>query len=457
MGRKLGFFDHLMRDIERSSQRSASDSRRRAHRVEGMQDRAYEREFVRQERARERAQVQGARAAERARVAAERADVKRTKEEAKEAQLAEWRQEVAEHQERDRELLSIANDGPEVEDRVELFRDLLSPNQFTPPPFTAPPAQVADFAPTYAAERMRLAQVDQDVLLFVPNLERFRSPIVVCGTITVAGIVATGVGILAGASGPMLIGEGVAAVGLLAVVAIAVIRWVSGDKERKTVRTSRISEVQAETRRQLEKAVVAATAATERHAQDARRRYEADVATADAAFRRSESQRIDVVQRILAGEPHAIAEALERLLPLDLPTLTKCKFKVSHGSEGTVVDLDVELPEASALPVAEAKLLASGKVAYKDKSPKRLVAEYARLIAGIGMRYASEVMLQAPTCNVVRLRGWRTTIDPSRGTPARGVALDVTYNYATLAPMTMDDIDPVAALKHFKGTITMEA
>lgn len=63
MGRRLGFFDHLLRDMERSAQRRASEAARADRQLQSMQRRAFERELIRQEREQERARVQAERQA----------------------------------------------------------------------------------------------------------------------------------------------------------------------------------------------------------------------------------------------------------------------------------------------------------------------------------------------------------------------------------------------------------
>lgn len=55
---------------------------------------------------------------------------------------------------------------------------------------------------------------------------------------------------------------------------------------------------------------------------------------------------------------------LDGLFPLELPT--PCKVNIQTSSASTVA-LDIDIPEPTVLPTNEAKLLANGKVSYKDK------------------------------------------------------------------------------------------
>jgi hypothetical protein len=71
------------------------------------------------------------------------------------------------------------------------------------------------------------------------------------------------------------------------------------------------------------------------------------------------------------------------------------------------------------------------------------------MIAGLTLRHASEAMLYLPSCTRVDVRAMLTDLDPTTGTQVRRCVLEVAYDYKTLAPMTMDGVDPVAALTHF--------
>lgn len=129
-----------------------------------------------------------------------------------------------------------------------------------------------------------------------------------------------------------------------------------------------------------------------------------------------------------------------------------CLREIKHP----VISLEVDVPKPSALPTTEAKLLAGGKVAYKVKNEKRLREQYLRLVVGLALRCASEAMLNLPSCQRVGVRAFRTALDPSIGRPARRSVLEVQFDYPTLAPMTMDGIDPVSALKHFEHRINVD-
>ena len=95
MGRRLGF--SITCYEKWTALISGVPPRQHAERhVQSMQRRAYERELIRQERSEDRARIQR-----------ERDKLKRQQEASKEAQLAAWKAEVEEHQERDQDLLTL--------------------------------------------------------------------------------------------------------------------------------------------------------------------------------------------------------------------------------------------------------------------------------------------------------------------------------------------------------------
>jgi hypothetical protein len=170
-------------------------------------------------------------------------------------------------------------------------------------------------------------------------------------------------------------------------------------------------------------------------------------------FDANEQERIAALRRMCAGDVRAITRMLDGVLPMELPVDCRVAFTVHSAS---AISLDLELPEPSVLPQTEAKLLASGKVAYKENPARRLQEQYVRLIAGLALGYASEVMLNVPTCQVVEVRGPKNLIEPSLGVAQNRLVFGVKMDYPTLKPMTMPDIDPVAALRHFPHRINLD-
>jgi len=447
MGRRSPF-GHLLRDLSRVADRAAAEARRQHRRIEGLQARALEREIVRQERAFERERVRAERAAERERIQTEREDARREKVEAKQAQLDDWRLEYEEHQGRDREIQTIANESPEVEDRAEAYAALLAPRPFEFEPFTPPPPVVVDPTRIHQIRARAIAEAEAAAASCRPLLRKHDIAITAAGVALPAGLGAVVLG--GGVPVAEVSGVCISMVALGCGITALFIRRQSAARQRDMARASVLSESSA----RAEAEVRAMQAATAQHNESELRRAEAAFQQSYADARRhheeEEARRRESLSALLGGDAAQIDQELRDLLPLDLPVPCAVAHRVVNS--GAVL-LDVTVPEPSVIPAQEAKLLASGKVSYKDKSPKRLRDEYLRLVAGLALRHASEVMLRVPTCDSVQVRLFRSTLDPSTGTTVMMPALDAVYDYPTLAPMTMDGIDPVAALRHFRHRV----
>ena len=444
MGRKRSLVGVMLREWDAASRRAASAARRQGQRESAMAARAYEREVVRQERMWERERAAERRAEERARIAAgreaEREEAKRTKEEEREAQLAAWRLEVEEHQERDRVLLAIANDGPEVDDRAALFEGLAARQDYVPQSFAEPAAVPPDMRRVDNAEREAQADADERLRRFEPDLARFRQPLV-------AAVAAVGVGTAA------MAGVVVGSVGLIALLAVHALRGSAARTQRQAERDKLSARIRKDLDALTTAVVEQAHVASQARAAQARAQYDAACAAEAQAFAAQEEARLANVRQLLDGDASAMREALADLLPLELP--------VPAPSEATVVDagavrVDVDVPEPAALEATRAALLASGKPSYKKKTATQLREEYRRLVAGVALRHALEVMLSLPTVGVVEVHAWRTALDPARGVQARSEALVARYDFAALAPLRLPDLDPTAALQHFEHKLSID-
>ncbi|WP_437764963.1 hypothetical protein WMF27_32500 [Sorangium sp. So ce281] len=155
-----------------------------------------------------------------------------------------------------------------------------------------------------------------------------------------------------------------------------------------------------------------------------------------------------------------LQEALELLSRQDeaqaQAALMKARMDYEAVRSSSIVSLELDVPEPSVIPTTEAKLLAGGKVTYKEKGEKQLREQYLRLVGGLAIRHASEALLNLPTCQLVELCAFRTALDPSIGRPTRCRVLYVRVDYPTLAPMTMDGIDPLLTMKHFNHKINVD-
>lgn len=450
MGKKLGAWQRWMRDVEKTGARAAADAHRRDQREEATHGRAVEREQVRRERARERASMATERARERARLAAERDQARREKLEEKEAQLQQWQLEVEEHQERDRTLLEIANEGPEVEQRQAAFEEMMLPRAFEPPDF-APPAPVApDLAKVRHLDADENEQIRGKVGAFKPGESEFDTFFKICLAIAAVGLI----GLVVVQAVPNLFDSRLP-LGLLALCAVAAIwnekaRGASTDEKRAAYLESLRVELNAKLIECTREANSVAVAQSAERVAEARKRHGTLCTMKAAGFSLEEARRIEELRQLVEGDRTAMQAALADLLPLDLHVKTQCAFSIETAEK---IVVDIELPGPAVLQTREAKLTAAGKVTYKDKPPKRLSDEYQRVACGLALRYACEVMFNLATSNLVMVRCWDTQTDASTGRPRKVRTLDAKYDYHTLAGLALESVDPVAALKHFPHTL----
>lgn len=433
MGRRRGFFAIAVAEMEKASRRAASAQRRDAQRAAGIRARAFERELVREERARERSRVAADRAASREEAQLEREARARRKVEAKEAQLADWREEVAAYSERDVLALQLANEGPEVEDREGLFAELLVPRPFVAEDFT-PPTHLAPAVSVAIRERVDL-QASSELAAYAPAPASTVNAV----QVAVAGVTAAGgiVAALPRSPGWLLwVAVGFGAV-WLALEAIR--RNLAADglsRHSAAVSSAAAARLQAEMEQAMSRAV-----------EVARRTHDAEQSEAALRHDEQQSERNTHLRALLAGSRREMAEELEAVFPLEEPLPLAVEAAVV---DATAVSLRIDAELAAVLQPKKATQLASGKPSYKAKTQRQLREEATRFLAGAAIRCASEAMLHLPTVTAASVVVRMVALDASRGTPGPQPVLSAEIPFAALAPLQMPDLDPVAALQHFK-------
>jgi hypothetical protein len=431
MGRRLGFFDHLLRDMERSAQRRASEAARADRQLQSMQRRAFERELIRQKREQERARVQ-----------AERQALVHKQQSTKEAQIAAWRAEYELHQEVERQILTPCNDAPELAERSRLFEGLMERNEYQPPAYVSPPPVSPDRASWEQRRAQHMANLDAEIEAVRPKTHAY-----LIATLLSVGAIVGGVALAVLQTTSAEAGVGIAGLGCVVLLVARGHSQASRREQLFTIRKQKEQALHVQLEQEWAAMVESARDLSTRQEAAAKAAYERSIAIAETKFVAKESERIAKLRQLLAGNHERMEQVLSELLPLDLPVACKAVAQITTSEH---IVLELELPEPSMLPAQEAKLLQSGKVSYKDKSPKRLREEYSKFVAGIGLRHACEVMLHLPTVKTVQVEAWRTVTDGATGHPVEQTFLDLTCDYETVAALNMDGIDPIAALKNFR-------
>lgn len=448
MGRRSSVLGVLVREMARSADRAAAEHRRQARRAQAIQGRAFEREMARYEREEERARVRAEREQERRKIAWERETAAQRKQDVKDAQLRAWKLEYDECLEREQEIDRIVNDAPEVEDRERLYSELAQRRTFVPVPFVAPAPQDST-ARVYALRARVRQEVENATATFQPDVRALRNAQIGAVAAVLVGIGLLFFGATIGYSPGLLLL-------LLGLSAVPVIHLLIGRQmasQRNTFCSN--TEENAEQRTQLAIADIIRedAARTEEAYRRARDAHEAQSRAAHAAHERAEEERLQALRDLNQGVVQSMLAALEEVLPLELPVPSNTSHRIESSD---AVVLELELPEPTVIPTSEAKLLATGKVSYKDKNPKRLREQYLRLATGLIVRHASEVMLHLPTCQRIDVRAFRTMLDPMMGHVARLLVAEVQIDYAKLAPLTMEGLDPLLALENFEYRIHID-
>ena len=448
MGRRKGFIATMFSEMEKANQRAAAEQRRTQRLVQTAYMRAIERETVREERAADRERIRLERDAERRKLEIEKERSAHTKQAekqaAKQAQLRAWTLEYEACQERETDIDRIGNDAPEVEDRDEMYAALAVRRVFVPDAFVPPPPH-RSYDEANAIQSHSASGLEATMAAFRPDLLTLRR-------------VQLGAAIL-GVSGIVLIACSVAGIGAALMVSgfvgVAVLQKVTEhSRRRQHLRFSQRTQehYDAWSREQMMALERRDAQQSEAMLQNAWAEHGLHTDYARRSFDDAESQRLDGLKRLHDGHGSRMKEVLEEALELDLPVPCPAHFTIESTS---AISIDIDLPSIECLPKDEAKQQASGKVGYKAKPEKRLREQYMRLIAGVAIRYASEAMLYLPSCDHVHVRMMLTDINPATGTRERRCVLDVAYDYKTLAPMTMDGIDPVLALEHFQHQVSL--
>lgn len=438
----------MLSEMEKANKRAVAQAQREQRQAQAFRRRAFERELVREEQAMARAQKREEREQERRALADRRTRAALSKQAekaaAKEAQLREWQLEFEQCDEREREIDRIGNDSPEVEDRVQMYAELGERRSFVAEPFV-PPAPVHSHNQVHAIQTNAASAMNNVLVGFRPDVKTIRTVQAIAAGLTALGLLLAvvvaplGALLLLGGVGTIVIGQVVAANSI--------------DRQRRSHSETMRHQIDMRARADLTALEQSDRQRSEAAVAFAQREYGATLQRSRVEFEQQETARLAALSELHQGNVLRMKEVVETALDLELPIACTPAFTI-RSAEAVAIEIDV--PTQDALPKEEAKLLASGKVSYKAKSDKKLREQYQRFVAGVALRYASETMLHLPTCAQVHVSVMVTDLDPSAGRTDRRSLLVVTYDFATLAPMTMDGIDPVAALKRFPHQLTLD-
>ena len=77
--------------------------------------------------------------------------------------------------------------------------------------------------------------------------------------------------------------------------------------------------------------------------------------------------------------------------------------------------LEPEIPDPPSFQRRKQSSSRAARFPIRTSRPKRLREEYSKMVAGLALRYVSEIMLHLPTVRVVQAEGWRVVTDSATG------------------------------------------
>lgn len=138
---------------------------------------------------------------------------------------------------------------------------------------------------------------------------------------------------------------------------------------------------------------------------------------AKAAFDSAVAQRRSLVEKLIYEDLGAMGSFLEESLQ-DIAWPRETMVAVDIQDEGSLVMLDVELPEIEEMPTRVARVPARGlALSVKDLPPARIERLYEEHVHGILFRLVGEVFAALPKAQTVVASGYSKRRDPATGQP----------------------------------------
>jgi len=158
-----------------------------------------------------------------------------------------------------------------------------------------------------------------------------------------------------------------------------------------------------ERQKAVELALLEAKAEIERREEQERKSIE----EARKQHEKTEDERIDGIEKLLAGEIPAIVLRLDSVLPkLGLPVPIDVNIDIYEN----IPLIKVWLPSKSIIPNQICSLLPSGRVKYTDKEPRSINKQYIELCAAIIMQIMSAIYANVPSFERAYVRGFLKSV-----------------------------------------------
>lgn len=152
------------------------------------------------------------------------------------------------------------------------------------------------------------------------------------------------------------------------------------------------------------------------------------------------------IEKIIQCDNEYVTETLESILSeIQLPL----DFSVDFQVDGTIINLDVDLPEIEDFPTVKAEMLSSGKLSVKSKSQSEINKDYATCVTGLAFYFASIIFNISPTITNIRIAGYTQRVNNKTGNTENQYVYSVDFDREKFAELNIEKIDPTQALDNF--------
>ena len=177
---------------------------------------------------------------------------------------------------------------------------------------------------------------------------------------------------------------------------------------------------------------------------------------ARARWVESERQRIERLQRLLAGDPHAIEEVVaDALGEIDFPFETSCGVEVADSS---TVMLAVDLPEIEdVIPETGHRVLKDGTIKEVKRTRADRNGAYAQLACGLALQLACCALAAAPTLQQVHVAAYTQRRQRGSGVLADEWVYELEIDRALIQRIDPATADPIEIARSVPGRIDLRS
>ncbi|MFA5546713.1 MAG: DUF4236 domain-containing protein [Sphaerochaetaceae bacterium] len=158
------------------------------------------------------------------------------------------------------------------------------------------------------------------------------------------------------------------------------------------------------------------------------------------------------LQSILQPTVEFISQKLnEYLSVVELPVEFSVSFDVLDN--GRKIYLDIDLPEIEDFPQKKSRILSTGKLSLKNKTPKEMKLDYLKSVSGMSIYFASIGFSISPKVEEVIVSGYTQRINKATGNVDDEYVYSVKYDYLRFKDLDVGNIEPNLTLESFEHRI----